>query len=239
MNKEEQASLYLIPTPLGEGKAEHIFPAYNMQLIKQLKYFVVENLRTARRFLKYIDPSINIDELHFDILDKRTPFERYSSYLKPLEQGHSIGILSEAGCPGVADPGAELVRLAHQKQMRVVPLVGPSSILLAQMASGLNGQSFAFNGYIPIKGNEGVKTIQKLEKRSASEGQSQLFIEAPYRNIQLLDLFAKTLSPNTLLCIASGINTPQELIVTKSLKAWKGNWPAIHKVPTIFIFLAS
>ncbi len=238
MTTANTAQLYLIPTPLGEGRSEAIFPNNNTLIIQKLKYFVVENERTARRFLKYIDKSIDIDSLHFEVLDKRTQYQAYSSYLNPIEKGESIGLLSEAGCPGVADPGAELVRLAHQKNIKVTPLIGPSSILLAQMASGLNGQSFAFNGYIPIKGNEGVKMIQKLEKRSMTEHQSQIFIEAPYRNRQLLELFSKILSPNTLLCIASGINTEQEYISTKSIKQWKGHFPDIHKVPSIFIFLA-
>lgn len=240
-NKEiimSKAKLYLIPSPLGESNPQHVFPAYNWTVILDIQYFIVENIRTARRFLKLMHPSIVIDDLHFEVLDKRTTAEQYQQYLKPIKEGFNIGLISEAGCPGVADPGAEVVLMAHEKEIEVQPLIGPSSILLAQMASGLNGQSFAFNGYLPIKGNEPIRELQKLEKRSQQERQSQIFIEAPYRNMQLLDLMLKTLSPNTQLCIAANLNTEEEYIKTKTIKQWHGKLPQIHKVPAIFIFLA-
>jgi len=233
-----KASLYLIPSPMGESNPRHIFPDYNWEVILSIKYFVVENIRTARRFLKLMDKSIVIDDLHFEVLDKRTKFEEYSVYLNPIKQGHSVGVISEAGCPGVADPGAEITLFAHQNNIKVIPLVGPSSILIAQMASGLNGQSFAFNGYLPIKGDGPVKELLRFEKRSQQENQSQIFIEAPYRNMQLLEIMLKTLSPNTKLCIATGITTDEEYIKTKTIKQWKGKLPSIHKIPTIFLFLA-
>lgn len=233
-----KAKLYLIPSPMGESDTKQVFPDYNWKVILSLKYFLVENIRTARRFLKLMDKSIVIDDLHFEVLDKHTAYEDYSQFLEPIKQGESIGVISEAGCPGIADPGAEITLFAHQNSIDVVPLVGPSSILMAQMASGLNGQSFAFNGYIPIKGDKPIKELKRLEQRSRQENQSQSFIEAPYRNMQLLELMLKTLSPNTKLCIAAGLTTEQEYIKTKTVKQWKGKLPQIHKIPTIFIFLA-
>lgn len=233
-----QGRLFLIPSFLSESKPSQVFPSHNKELILGIKYFLVENLRTARRFLKAMDKSIVIDDLHFEVLDKHTAFETFSDYLNPIFEGQDVGVISEAGCPGVADPGAEITLFAHQKNIQVVPLIGPSSILIAQMASGLNGQSFAFNGYLPIKGNDVVKAVQKFEMRSRQEKQSQIFIEAPYRNLQLLEVFLKTLSPQTRLCIASDLTGANEFIKTKTVKQWKGHLPAIHKVPTIFIFLA-
>lgn len=228
----------MIPSQLGESDFKSVFPDNNWSVILGIKYFVVENLRSARRFLKLIDKSIVIDDLHFEILDKRTSSESLSSFLDPIKQGFDVGVISEAGCPGVADPGAEVALLAHENDIDIVPLVGPSSILIAQMASGLNGQSFAFNGYLPIKGNAPIKELQKFENRSRQENQSQIFIEAPYRNMQLLELMLKTLSPQTKLCIATGLTTEQEYVKTKTIKQWKGKLPSIHKIPTIFIFLA-
>ena len=233
-----KAKLYMIPSPMGESDMRTIFPDKNWEVIKSIKYFVVENVRTARRFLKLMDKSIVIDDLNFELIDKRTKYEQYSQYLEPIKKGFDIGVISEAGCPGVADPGAEMALLAHQNDIDIVPLVGPSSILIAQMASGLNGQSFAFNGYLPIKGNAPIKELQKFENRSRQENQSQIFIEAPYRNMQLLEIMLKTLSPQTKLCIATGLTTEQEYIKTKTIKEWKGKLPSIHKIPTIFIFLA-
>ena len=233
-----KAKLYMIPSPMGESDTRTIFPDKNWEVIRSIKYFVVENVRTARRFLKLMDKSIVIDDLNFELIDKRTKYDQYSQYLEPIKKGFDIGVISEAGCPGVADPGAEMALLAHQNDIDIVPLVGPSSILIAQMASGLNGQSFAFNGYLPIKGNAPIKELQKFENRSRQENQSQIFIEAPYRNMQLLEIMLKTLSPQTKLCIATGLTTEQEYIKTKTIKQWKGKLPSIHKIPTIFIFLA-
>ena len=233
-----KAKLYMIPSPMGESDMQSIFPDKNWEIIKSIKYFVVENVRTTRRFLKQMDKSIVIDDLNFELIDKRTKYDQYSQYLEPIKRGFDIGVISEAGCPGVADPGAEMALLAHESNIDIVPLIGPSSILVAQMASGLNGQSFAFNGYLPIKGNAPTKELLKFESRSRQENQSQIFIETPYRNMQLLEIMLKTLSPQTKLCIATGLTTQQEYIKTKTIQQWKGKLPSIHKIPTIFIFLA-
>jgi len=233
-----KAKLYMIPSPMGESDPKSIFPDNNWKQITHIKYFIVENIRTARRFLKLMDKNIVIDDLHFEVLDKRTKYNEFSNFLAPIKKGFDIGVISEAGCPGVADPGAEIALLAHQNDIDIIPLVGPSSILIAQMASGLNGQSFAFNGYLPIKGSAPIKELQKFENRSRQENQSQIFIEAPYRNMQLLETMLKVLSPQTKLCIATGLTTQEEYIKTKTIKQWKGKLPSIHKIPTIFIFLA-
>ncbi len=234
----EKGKLILIPSFLGESSKEDVFPNINTKHICSTRFFVVENLRSARRFLKQIDKSIVIDDLHFDVLDKHNPNQDMSVFLKPIEEGYDVGVISEAGCPAVADPGAKISYLAHQKGIQVLPLVGPSSILLAQMASGLNGQNFAFNGYLPIKTPDAVKKLQQLEKRSTQEKQCQIFIEAPYRNMQILELMIKTLHPKTKLCIASELTTEQEFIQTKTLEKWKKTLPQIHKKPSIFIFSA-
>ncbi len=229
------ASLYLIPITLGETELSPVLPADNSTIILSLKYFIVENIRTARRFLKQVDRSMNIDELTFFELNKHTDIKAIGEYLKPLTDGHSVGIMSEAGCPGIADPGAEVVRLAHQKDLHIVPLVGPSSILLAMMASGMNGQNFAFNGYLPIKKNEKQQHLKMLEGRIFKENQSQVFIEAPYRNLQLLDDLIHCCAENTKLCIACNITCADEYIKTKTITQWKKGIPDIQKKPAIFI----
>ncbi|MFV0365240.1 MAG: SAM-dependent methyltransferase [Mangrovibacterium sp.] len=229
------ASLYLIPITLGETALETVLPSNNSKITGQLKHFIVENVRTARRFLKQVDKDINIDELTFYELNKHTDLKAIGEYLQPLKDGFSVGIMSEAGCPGIADPGAEVVRLAHQKDIHIVPLVGPSSILLAMMASGMNGQNFAFNGYLPIKKNEKQKHLKMLEGRIFKENQSQVFIEAPYRNLQLLEDLLACCAPNTKLCIACNITCNDEYIKTKTIAQWKKAQPDIQKKPTIFI----
>jgi len=233
-----KAKLYLIPTPIGFGPFNQIFPDLNIQLVPTIKYFIVENVRTSRRFLKKMNPAIDINQLTFFVLNKKTSSEEFSSFLNPIKDGYSIGLMSEAGVPGVADPGADIVQLAHQKNINVIPLIGPSSILLSLMASGLNGQSFAFNGYLPIKGNEKILELKKYEHRSTKENQTQIFIETPYRNQALIEFFIKNLSSNTLLCIAANINTEDEFIKTMKVKEWKNKLPEIHKKPAIFLFLA-
>jgi 16S rRNA (cytidine1402-2'-O)-methyltransferase len=233
--KAMSAILYLIPTTLGESPIERVLPAEVCEIIRSLTYFVVENERTARRFLKRVDAAIDINALQMSVLDKDTPAIQKAALLKPLLDGQSIGIMSEAGCPGIADPGAELVELAHQKQIRIVPLVGPSSILLAMMASGMNGQSFAFNGYLPVKRNEKDEAVRRYELRSIKERQSQVFIEAPYRNLQLFDDLMVMLKPNTRLCIACDITLDTEMIITRTVAQWKGKVPDIQKRPAIFI----
>lgn len=227
--------LYLIPNTLGSQEISQSIPNEVAQIAVKLHHFIVEDLRTARRYLRQLDRQMDIDGSIFFTLNKHTTPTQFSEYLKPLKAGHDVGIISEAGCPGVADPGAEVVKLAHEAGIQVVPLVGPSSILLALMASGMNGQSFAFVGYIPIKKEERLKTIKQLESRSRNENQSQIFIETPFRNNHLADDILKTCSPQTQLCIACNLTTPDEYISTKTVAQWKGNLPDLHKKPTIFI----
>ncbi len=229
------ATLYLIPTTLGETALDRILPANNANIISALKYFIVEDVRTARRFLKKTNPTIVIDDLTFFTLNQHTSPAEISTFLKPMTDGHDVGIISEAGCPAIADPGADVVALAQQKQFKVVPLVGPSSILLALMASGFNGQSFAFVGYLPIQPADRSKALKKLENKVYSESQSQIFIETPYRNMKMLDEIISACQPTTKLCIAADITLDTEFIQTKNLKDWKKQLPDLNKRPCIFI----
>lgn len=229
------AKIYLIPTTLGDTSIERVLPPDLTQLISSVSVFIVENIRTARRFLKKVNPAIVIDELTFFELNQHTDKKEISRFLEPVHDGKDIGIISEAGCPGVADPGAEVVKIAHTKNIQVVPLVGPSSILLALMASGMSGQNFAFNGYLPIKNPEKSNQIKLLEKRMLTEGQTQIFIEAPYRNAQLLDELLKNCQPETILCIAVDITLDTEFILAKPVSYWKTHLPEIQKRPAIFM----
>lgn len=230
-----QASLYLIPVTLGDTELRRVLPEYNRDKISGIRHFIVENVRTARRFLKKVDPSIVIDELTFYELNKHTSPEQVAGYLQPLGKGEDMGVISEAGCPAVADPGADVVAIAQRKNYPVVPLVGPSSIILSVMASGFNGQSFAFHGYLPIDTAERTTTIKKLEGRIYSENQTQLFIETPYRNHKLVDELIRTCRPSTRLCIASNITCEDEYIHTRPVKEWAGKVPDLSKKPTIFL----
>lgn len=232
---ENKPAIYLIPTTLGDSDINSVIPANIHQIVTNLRHFIVEDVRTARRYLKKIERSINIDELTFYTLNKRTRAAEVETFLAPIKKGESVGIISEAGCPGVADPGADIVKIAHQKKMKVVPLVGPSSILLSLMASGMNGQNFAFVGYIPIKKPDRIKYLRKLEQRSQSEFQTQIFIEAPYRNEKLLEDIISTCAPQTRVCVACDITLESEYIVTKTAEQWKKGIPKIHKRPTIFL----
>ena len=229
------AKLYLIPNVLSEGDWQNVLPAQIHPILTNTKYFIVENIRTARRFMKQVNREIIIDECTFYELNKRTKSSELPSFLKQLTRGFDVGVISEAGCPGVADPGADVVRIAHQKGFQVVPIVGPSSILLALMASGLNGQNFAFVGYLPVKPNERVREIATLEKRIRNNRQTQIFIETPYRNNQLISDLLKTCSPSTLLCIAANITGENEFIATKTIQEWKKEVPELHKIPVIFL----
>jgi Predicted methyltransferases len=233
------AKLFLIPTSLGECDFNRILPALNNEIVTALKHFIVEDIRTARRFLKKVDQSINIDELSFFILNQHTSAEEISTFLKPMIDGHDMGVLSEAGCPAIADPGADVVAIAQRKNFTVVPLVGPSSILLSLMASGFNGQSFAFVGYLPIQPAERSKALKKLESRAYNENQSQLFIETPYRNMKMVEDILQTCQANTRLCIAADITLETEFIKTKTIKEWKSNIPDLNKRPCIFILYKS
>ena len=188
-------ALYLLPVTLGDTPVEKVLPSYNREIILQIRHFIVEDVRSARRFLKKVDRDINIDELTFYPLNKHTSPEAISGYLKPLQEGNSMGVISEAGCPAVADPGADVVAIAQRKNLKVVPLVGPSSIILSVMGSGFNGQSFAFHGYLPIEPGERQKRLKELEQRVYSEHQTQLFIETPYRNNKMLEDILKACRP--------------------------------------------
>lgn len=230
-----RASLFLIPVTLGETDHRRVLPEYNRDVILGIRHFVVENIRTARRFLKKVDPSIVIDDLAFYELNKHTSPEQVADYLAPLEKGESVGVISEAGCPAIADPGADVVAIAQRKNYPVVPLVGPSSILMSVMGSGFNGQSFAFHGYLPIDAAERTNAIKKLEGRIYAENQTQLFIETPYRNNKLAEELIRTCRPSTRMCIASNITCDDEYIHTRPIKDWAGKIPDLSKKPTIFL----
>jgi len=228
-------NLYLIPTTLGESDTARVIPSEVSSIVKGISYFIVENIRTARRYLRKMDPTLNIDDLTFFELNQHTDSQVTESYLNPIIEGFDVGIISEAGCPGIADPGAEVVKQAHIKHIRVIPLVGPSSILLSLMASGMNGQNFAFIGYIPVKPAERVKAIREIEKRSGVEKQTQIFIEAPYRNTQLINDLINTLNDQTRLCIACDITLDTEYIKTQTVSQWKKGVPDLNKRPAIFL----
>ncbi len=228
-------NLYLIPTTLGETAVEKVLPAEIMLVVRSLRYFVVENTRTARRHLKKIAPEIIIDDLDFKELNEHTQQVGLELLLEPIRKGFDMGILSEAGCPGVADPGADLVKIAHEKGIRVVPLVGPSSILLSLMAAGMNGQNFAFIGYLPVKPLERTNAIRDIERNSGRDKQTQIFIEAPYRNTKLLTDLLSVCSAHTRLCIAVDLTLDSEFVVTKTIAEWKKALPDINKRPAIFL----
>jgi len=230
-----ETALYLLPVTLGETSLDTVLPSYNKEVILNIRHFIVEDVRSARRFLKKVEKEIDIDTLTFYPLNKHTSPEDISGYLKPLKEGNSMGVISEAGCPAVADPGADVVAIAQRENMRVVPLVGPSSIILSVMGSGFNGQSFAFHGYLPIEQGERTKTLKMLEQRVYAEHQTQLFIETPYRNNKLVEEILHTCRPQTKLCIAANITCEGEFIKTKTVKAWRGNVPDLSKTPCIFL----
>lgn len=229
------ARLFLIPNLLSDSPWQQALPGFNADLMAGLRYLIVEDIRNARRFLKKVVPDIDIDSLTFMELNKHTTALQKSGYLKPLLEGNDVGIISEAGCPGVADPGADIVRMAHDREIEVVPLVGPSSILLALMASGMNGQSFAFSGYLPVKPAERQRRIQQLEKLARTLNQAQIFMETPYRNQYMLDDILKSCMPDTRLCIAADITSPDQLIATKTIAQWARQKPELEKKPVIFI----
>ena len=228
--------LYLIPTTLGETEnLNTVLPDFNLHILRSLDVFIVEQLRTARRFLKKAGHPKPIDDLLFFELNKFTDENEISGFLKPAQNGKSIGLISEAGTPCIADPGAAIVNLAHKKRMRIVPLTGPNSIVLALMASGFNGQQFCFHGYLPVEGNQLKKKIREIEIHSRKLDQTQIFIETPYRNRQMLDSLLKNCQPQTRLCIATNISLESESIQTKSIAAWKNQSPDFHKKPTVFL----
>lgn len=231
-------NLYLIPVPIHEGEASFSIPKGVIERVKQLDHFVVENEKTARKMIRCIYPEVSQPALTLSILDKNTPTTEIESLLSPCQKGIPVGLMSEAGVPAVADPGSRLVEVAHQKNIKVIPLVGPSSILLALMASGLNGQSFAFNGYLPIDSNDKKRTVLELEKRSFSFNQTQIFMETPYRNDKMFEFLVKILGNETLLSVAVEINGDQEYIKTLPVSRWKTiTSPDLHKRPAIFSIL--
>ncbi|MBN9482476.1 MAG: SAM-dependent methyltransferase [Bacteroidetes bacterium 43-93] len=231
-----KGTIYLVPIPI----AEDAFSTLSASVVSktlELRHYFVENVRTARRFLKALHPSIVIDEIQFSEIDKHDGADT-ALFRKWIKEGLEIGIMSEAGCPGIADPGAELAGIAHSAGANVIPLTGPNSIVLALMASGLNGQSFCFNGYLPVKDPARSQKLKALEALSRKERQTQLFIETPYRNNQLLDEIIKHCNPQTQLCIALNITGTTEYIKTQSLKEWKANKPQLDKAPAVFLMLA-
>lgn len=236
--------LYLIPCTLNcqpstGGDAADIarcVPPYNAELLCRLRHFIVEDIRSARRFLRAVSRDIDIDALTFYEMGKHADTSRYATYLQPLREGEDMGVISEAGCPAVADPGSDIVAIAQREGLSVVPLVGASSLLMAVMASGLGGQSFAFHGYLPIDAGERTRCLKRLEQRSREEHQTQLFIETPYRNAKLMADLLSACAPTTRLCIAAGITTPAEYIHTRTIRAWRNAAvPDLKKVPAIFL----
>ena len=226
--------LYLIPSFLGIDKGNEVFPELNASIVRSLRHFIVEDERTARRFIKKLVPEMVIDELTFLLLNEHTREIETGSYLNVCKD-NSVGLISDAGLPCVADPGSIVVKMAHEKGIEVIPLIGPSSIMLALMASGMNGQNFAFVGYLPIAKFERVKAIKALEKRSFIENQTQIFIETPYRNVQLLEELIQNCNEQTLLCIACDLTLPEQMIKTYTIAQWKNKKPDIHKHPAIFV----
>lgn len=225
--------IFLIPTTIADNTESKVITPEVKEVISNLDYFLVENIRTARRYISSLKLGLTIDDLKFELLDKKTKPQQISSYLKPVTEGKDVGIISESGCPGVADPGAAAVSMAHTLEIDVVPLAGPSSILLALMGSGFSGQSFAFNGYLPIDKREREQKIRSLEKLAQS-GQTQLFMDTPYRNQKLLEDLMRVCNGDTLLSIAKGITSDKEKILTKKVKDWKSVKIDLHKIPTIF-----
>ena len=228
----------MIPTVLAENTAHWVISPQVKEVIANTKIFLVENPRSARRYISSLKLGITIEELQFEVLDKDTPPEQVSRLMIPLLNGADIGVISEAGCPGIADPGALAVAYAHQKGIQVVPLSGPSSMFLALMGSGFSGQSFAFHGYLPIDKKERAAALKKLEQESVREKRAQLFMETPFRNNQLLADALASLSPQTKLCIAKNLTAADELIQTKTIADWKNHPLDLHKVPTVFILQA-
>lgn len=228
-------ALYLIPSTMSDAPVGDVLPAGNLRVVRAIKHYVVENVRTVRRFLKRCDRDIDIDSLEFTVLDEHTRPEEIPPMLAPLLAGEPVGVISEAGCPAIADPGADLVAIAQEKGLEVIPLVGPSSILLSLMGSGFNGQSFAFIGYLPHETKARALRLRELERRIRQESQTQIFIETPYRNNRLIAELASTLPPSLRLCVASDLTGQRQSIVTLPLSKWAGRKYDYDKTPTIFL----
>lgn len=230
-----KGKLYLIPNLIGDVAPELVMPSILPEIVEGLKHYIVEDVRTTRRYLRKLSKEIVIDDLEFYTLNKYTTPEEISTFLNAAKSGNDIGLISEAGLPCVADPGNVIVRMAHNEGVQVVPISGPSSIFMALMASGLNGQNFAFNGYLPVDNNGRIKKLKELESKSNKEQQSQIFMDTPYRNNKMLDDILLNLNSNTYLCIAVNVTCEDEFIKTKRIAAWKNNRPDLHKKPCIFI----
>ncbi len=231
--------IYLIPSVISPDTAKQVLPQQIFDVVKNTNYFLAETIRESRRFISSLKLGVDISTLQFEKVDKNTPDSETEKYLTPALQGKNIGVLSDAGCPGVADPGAQVARIAHKLGLQIVPLVGPSSLLLALMASGMNGQSFAFNGYLPIDLKEATQKIKQFEKGSRTNNQTQLFIETPYRSDRTLEILLKSLNSSTLLCVAKDITGSHEYIRTMPISQWKSQKLKIGKEPTVFLFLAN
>lgn len=234
-----QSALYLVPVPISGAPVSDVIPDGNLEILRQLRHFIVENVRTARRYLKHIDAGFPIGDCTFDVLDRHTGPEEVEAMLEPLRNDEPIGVMSEAGCPAVADPGSHPVEIAQREGLKVVPLVGPSSILMSLMASGFNGQGFAFHGYLPIDSVERKKAIKRLETESVSRQMTQIFIETPYRNNKMVAFLSESLSPATMLCVACNITDPEkEEVTTAQAQAWRKRKYDYDKRPTIFLIYA-
>lgn len=237
-SSEFRGKLYLIPVTLGDNEPLEVLPISIKQVVEHIDHFIVENEKSARRFIKKISSGKSQSKLHISVLNKFTEPEEVPAFLQACLDGHDAAVISEAGCPGVADPGADVVRLAHEKGIQVVPMVGPSSIIMALMASGMNGQNFAFNGYLPIDSSERKSAIKGLERLSRERLQAQIFMETPYRNDKLIKELTASLRPTTRLCIACDITLSTEYILTKTVAEWKKTSISLHKRPVIFILQA-
>jgi len=230
-----KGNLYLVPTPLGETGFASGIPPLNLEILQHIDTFIVEELRTARRFLRKAGYMKDFETVTFHVLNEHTPDHEAMEMLEKAGNGQHIGLLSEAGLPCIADPGNIVVRLAHRKGIRVIPLTGPSSIMLALMASGFNGQNFAFHGYLPVKPNERIKALRDLEHAVAGSDQTQIFIETPYRNLAMLESIVKTCHPNLMLCIAADLTLETEWIRSLPIRDWKNQKPDLHKRPVVFL----
>lgn len=234
-----QSALYLVPIPISAAPVSDVIPEGNLEILRQLRHFIVENVRTARRYLKHVDPAFPIADCTFEVLDRHTGPDAVGAMLEPLRRGIPMGVMSEAGCPAVADPGSHPVEIAQREGLKVVPLVGPSSILLSLMASGFNGQGFAFQGYLPIDPAERRKTVRRLESESASRQMTQIFIETPYRNNRMVAVLAEALSPSCMICVACDISDPdKEQIQTAPAREWLNKKYDFDKRPAIFLIYA-
>lgn len=226
--------IFIIPTPISDTDPKSVLPDMVIQTLHNLDTFFVENIRTARRFLSSIGVK-NIQDLTFEIMDKNTDQQSLERMIQIVKNGKDAGIMSEAGCPGIADPGSGITRLAHKNGIKVIPFTGPSSIFLALMASGFNGQNFQFHGYLPIDREARKKSLLDLERMVYTKNQTQIFMETPYRNNQILDALLKILKPETLLCIAADISSENEFIKTQPVSIWRKQIPDIHKKPVMFL----